>query len=82
MDKAWKALGVYMRELIAARRSAIDSTSIEAQTEKGDLFTRLIEALDEDARIGLEESEVVSSANFPVKLSCSIPPGRLAIRSP
>ncbi|CAL1711128.1 unnamed protein product [Somion occarium] len=61
MDKAWKALGVYMRELIAARRSAIDSTSIEAQTEKGDLFTRLIEALDEDARIGLEESEVIGN---------------------
>ena len=65
MDKAWKRLATFMDELIVRRSQEISSSSVEAKTQGGDVFTRLVAALDEDAKDGLDHQEVVRTRGHP-----------------
>lgn len=60
IDAAWTSLGTYMRELIVERKEELGASGSDAQLQRGDIFTRLVAGLSEDAKVGLEEQQVVS----------------------
>ncbi|CAL1711144.1 unnamed protein product [Somion occarium] len=61
MDQAWKYIGVYMHDLVARRREELRGEVPENLHQRGDLFSRLVAALDENAKIGLKEQEVIGN---------------------
>lgn len=58
MDATWRSLAVFMHNLIHDRQAEIRS-SVEDSLKEGDIFSRLVAALDEDAKVGLSEQDVV-----------------------
>lgn len=55
---AWMTLADSMHELVQERRRFVNGTGSE-HVYRGDVFTRAVETLDSDAKVGLEESEAV-----------------------
>ena len=47
-----------MHELVQQRRLSIDGQG-SGHIHRGDIFTRVVEALDPEAKFGLEENEAV-----------------------
>ncbi|CAL1711142.1 unnamed protein product [Somion occarium] len=61
IDAAWTSLGTYMRELIVERKEELGASGSDAQLQRGDIFTRLVAGLSEDAKVGLEEQQVIGN---------------------
>lgn len=58
LDRAWATLAKFMHDFVDSRRQDL-ANDRETFMQRGDLFTRLVEAYDGDGKLGLEEQEVV-----------------------
>ncbi|GJJ06948.1 hypothetical protein Clacol_001144 [Clathrus columnatus] len=60
LDRAWATLAKFMHEFVDTRRQDI-ANDRETFVQRGDLFTRLVEAYDGEGKLGLEEQEVIGN---------------------
>ncbi|KAJ7439724.1 cytochrome P450 [Mycena galericulata] len=62
LDQAWKTLRSFMHSFVDTRRTELNGMSGE-EGHRGDIFSRLVAAMDKDAdsKLGLEEQEVIGN---------------------
>lgn len=61
IDKQWKSLRVQMDEFVLRRKEELGADALNEGKQRKDLFSRLVGALDEEAKVGLSMGEVVST---------------------
>lgn len=66
IDKQWKSLRVQMDEFVLRRKEELGANALDGGKQRHDLFSRLVGALDDEAKVSLSMSEVVS----PFDTSC------------
>lgn len=64
MDRRWKSLKAQMVDFGIQRKEILTVESLDKAKPRKDLFSRLVGALDEEAKVGLTLQEVVSIENF------------------
>ncbi|CAL1711138.1 unnamed protein product [Somion occarium] len=61
MDHAWKSLAVQMDDLVILRKEELNAEELNGGQSRGDLFSRLVGALDEETKVGLSMQEVIGN---------------------
>lgn len=64
MEKAWVTLDTFMHKIVEEKKQELSQGGNEDESQKGDVFTRLVAAFDDAAKYGLTEEEVVSIHSF------------------
>ena len=60
IDHTWRNLAIDMEQLVVRRCEELNESSTTSKKHGDDIFTRLVNAMDDDAKYGLTRSEVVS----------------------
>ncbi|KAJ7765939.1 cytochrome P450 [Mycena maculata] len=60
-DRVWKTLDSFMHEFLRARQTELVATPGE-DGQSGDIFSRLVAAMDSEGRLGLDEQEMIGNA--------------------
>ncbi|KAJ6587211.1 cytochrome P450 [Mycena vulgaris] len=60
IEAAWSSLGHFMNKFVATRQDELRGETIEI-TQRGDVFSRLVAAMDGDAKQALDKQEVIGN---------------------
>ncbi|KAJ6504353.1 cytochrome P450, partial [Mycena vitilis] len=60
MDRAWNRLAAFMHEFVATRQEELNGMT-EEEGQRGDIFSRLVAAMNVTGKLGLEEQEVIGN---------------------
>lgn len=60
IDHTWRNLAIDMEQLVVRRCEELNESKATSKRHGDDIFTRLVSAMDDDAKYGLTRSEVVS----------------------
>ncbi|KAK7687596.1 hypothetical protein QCA50_008810 [Cerrena zonata] len=61
IDSKWKSLEVQMNEFVLRRKEELDVETLDGGKQRKDLFSRLVGALDHEAKVGLSMQEVIGN---------------------
>ncbi|KAJ7434462.1 cytochrome P450 [Mycena latifolia] len=60
IDRAWKTLASFMQDFLRTRQTELNGMT-ENESNSGDIFSRLVEAMDGTGKLALEEQEVIGN---------------------
>ncbi|KAJ7670774.1 cytochrome P450 [Mycena polygramma] len=60
MNRAWNGLAAFMHDFVATRQEELNGMT-EEEGQRGDIFSRLVAAMNATGKLGLEEQEVIGN---------------------
>ncbi|KAJ6625855.1 cytochrome P450 [Mycena sp. CBHHK59/15] len=70
-ELAWSSLGEFMHRFVRTEQEKLHGETAEA-SQRGDVFSRLVAAMDADSKQGLDEQEVIGNTFTPSETTAAI----------
>ncbi|KAI0338633.1 cytochrome P450 [Trametopsis cervina] len=61
LDLAWRTVESFLQDLVVQKKAEVNATGYDPDSQRGDIFTRLVEAHGERGKLSLSSSEVIGN---------------------